>query len=188
MAWSLVDRTGPTRPPHETVAGYLHPRGAMVGELSPALSSRVRRLRGRAGKALSSRPRPSCLDPDHRTQHTRLGAQGEGTTSTTRTHQAPPRRTPMHTKKTTRKPPRSQAHEAHTLGVLRALISPSSNASLLPVYCSAPPSSSCGKLPEKGRALSPPSPRASRGPRESFLAPVQGDSFPQNQAPTLHDL
>ena len=53
------------------------PRGAMVGELSLALSSRVRRLRGRAGKALSSRPRSSCLDPDRRTQHTRLGAQGE---------------------------------------------------------------------------------------------------------------
>ena len=37
--------TGPGRPngSHETVAGYLHPRGAsMVGELSPALSSRAR--------------------------------------------------------------------------------------------------------------------------------------------------
>ena len=87
--------------------------------------------------------------------------------------------------KTRKKPPTTKRTR---LGVLRALIFLSSNASLLPVHRSAPPSSSCGKLREKGRCPLAPSPRGARGPRESLLGPSSGRFIPQNEAPPSHDL
>ena len=151
---------------HETDAGYLHPRGAMVGELSLAFSSRVRRLRGRAGKALSSRPRPSRLDPDHCTQHTRLGV-GETTNAKktqTRRHFSGQ---DFHPPTTTKRPTHSQRGQKRPRpGVLSALIFLGSNASLLPVFCSAPLPVPAGSFQKRGVPSRPP-PRAPRGGREN---------------------
>ena len=62
-----------------------------------------------------------------------------------------------------------------------------------PGFLLRPPSSSCGKLREKGRCpcptLSPPRPLAARRVRGNrYMAQAKGDSFPQNEAPHLHDL
>ena len=171
----------------------------MVGELSPALSPRVRRLRGRAGK----------MAPPVRVLRASTRTTAHNTHDLAPREKAPPRRqdqldedqdprhhidpTPLfsherpdETTNTTTNPtttPRSSPDLASCAPFYSWVPTPRSSP-----FTAPPPSSSCGKLPEKGRALSPPSPRAARGPRKSFLAQVQGDSFPQNQAPTLHDL
>ena len=79
MAWSLDDRTGPTRPLQVTCTLVVRwwasrdvcppwqlgqPRLSSAfhgaGELSPALSTRTRRLARQSWKSGASRPRPSC--------------------------------------------------------------------------------------------------------------------------------
>ena len=131
-------------------------------------------------------PRPG---PPH-TTHTTWRARGESTSSTT-TPKAPPRRQDQrhhlgddHQPEDT---PRSSPTKFSSLGVLRALISLGSNPSLLPVYCSAPLPAPAGSFQKRGVPSRPP-PRAARGTRKIILGPGPRKSFPQKEAPTLHDL
>ena len=99
----------------------------------------------------------------------------------TRTQDSPrtKKKPPTHTTPTkTKKPPMHT--KTKTWRPARPCISPGSWL--------RPPSSSCGKLREKGRyPLAPP--LAARGSRENrYMAQAQGDSFPQNEAPPSHDL
>ena len=134
----------------------------MVGELSPALSSRVRRLRGRAGQAAPPVRALRASIPDHRTQLSRLGAQREGTRSSNHDEAAAITRPeeldddettkdplPTRTKKT-QFPTRTKK----TLRPARPFITPFQRLAP-PRFLLRPPSSSCGNVPEGGRSLVP---------------------------------
>ena len=72
MAWSLVDRTDPTRPLQVTCTLVVRWWASSLRRSPPGCAGCPAELQSGA-----SRPRPSRLDPDHHTQHTRLGAPKE---------------------------------------------------------------------------------------------------------------
>ena len=128
----------------------------------------------------ASRPCPLRLDPGHRTQPTRLGAQREGTSSKQqrsskrpRSSETEPPRRPTHSQRGQKRrshqcirPTLNEDKKTQTWRPVRPYI-PRFQRLAPPHFLLRPPSSSCGKLPEKGRALSPP-PRAPRGGRENY--------------------
>ena len=175
MVWSLDDRTGPTRPLQVTCTLVVRWWVSSLRRSPPGCAG----WRGRAGKAAppvrvlrastrTTEPktprRPGRGRNHHRTQHTRLGAQEEETTTTKRTT-------------TTESPRRPRP------GVLRALISLSSNASLLPVHCSAPLPAPAGSFEKRGVPSRPPSPR---GGRENHSWPRSREIHSPKMRPLLH--
>ena len=193
--------TGPGRPngSRETVAGYLHPRGASVfGLLSPALSSR---LRGRAGpphKTLATlRPRrrhhlgaaaitkPTSLNRTSDGHEHPLKRPRPSSSSKAKTRpKAPPRRPDQlehehqhFQKKAPTKPTRPRRSRPVRL------IFPGAQRFAPPRFRLRPPSSFCEKLREKGRALSTPSSHAVRGTGE-----VSFGSGPRNYSPKIRPL
>ena len=145
----------------------------MVGELSPTLSSRVRRLRGRAGKAA----------PPVRVLRASTRTTAHNPHDLAPREKAPPRRQDqLDDDETTKEPPRSSPKTKRPRpGVLPALISLGSNPSLLPVYCSAHLPAPAGSFQKRGVPSRPP-PRALRGGRgKSFLAQVQGNHSPKKR-------
>ena len=56
------------------------------------------------------------------------------------------------------------------------------------LFIAPPPFQLLREASRKGACPLAPSSHAARGPRESFLAQVQGDSFPQNETPPSLDL
>uniref|UniRef100_A0A8C4NMU8 Uncharacterized protein n=1 Tax=Eptatretus burgeri TaxID=7764 RepID=A0A8C4NMU8_EPTBU len=127
-----------------------------AGELSPALSTWMRRLGDRAGKAAPPVRVPGAppglptdcelrqLDPNHRTQDSS--------------------KTKMTKKKKPQAPTKTTTHP-HP-GVLRALISPRSNASPLPFYRSAHLPAPAGSFQKRG-VPSRPLPCTPRGGQEN---------------------
>ena len=178
MAWSLDERTGPTRPLQVTCTLVVRWwASSLSGALLTGAQACAAELAKRRLPSASFVPRPG---PPH-TTHTTWRAQGEGTTSTTT-------KPPMHTKTTTREPPRRRPPtRRHTLGVLRALIFLRSNASLLPFYCSAPPPPFQLLREASRKGACPPAPLPARragdekiilgpGPRR-FIPPKRDPSF-----------
>ena len=143
MAWSLDDRTGPTRPLQVTCTLVVRWWASSLRRSPHGCAG----LRGRAGKAAPPvrvlRASPGLptdcelrrLDPDHRTQ------------DSPKTRKKPPTRRPTHSHEigttTTKRPTLNAAAPC-------ALLFLSSNASLLPVHHSAPLPAPAGSFEKRG--------------------------------------
>ena len=121
-----------------------------VGELSPALSSRARRLHGRAGQAAPPVRALRASISDHCTQR-------EGTQSSNHNEAAAiTRPEELDDDETTNDPPHRspRGRKRQRPGVLSALILLPSNASLLPVLLLRPPFQFLQEASRKGAFLS----------------------------------
>ena len=162
----------------------LYNRGAWLTEWAP----RDRRWlpapswydgrRALSGTLLPSAPRPWTSAHNPRDLAPRGKAPGARTPRSSSNHQT--RRARYH-QKTTHGVPQSPTRPR--LGVLSALIFPRFQPLAPPCFLLHPPSSSCGKLLEKGRALSPPLPARLAGDGGSQFWPRSKEIFPPKSGP-----
>ena len=121
--------------------------------------------------------------PPRRQEYTRHHLDDKNTPGTTSTN--PNAHEEDHQKTTTKPSPHDDNPKTHTWRLARPYI-PQFQRLAPPCLLLRPSFQLLREASRKGAC--PLAPLPARGPRELFLAQVQGDLFPQNQAPTLHDL